>query len=126
MKFMKKKLYSYIYVNQFKEKNRTKLFKEFSFRLWILERKVFAFSMTYRHNLRTTKDYHDFEDGKKEMKYLFDSIYLTILHRKRYFMVVKYNYLEKHIKFFTHKYKIYEKPFITRVIDFIFKRKRTN
>ena len=93
------------YKNEFKTGVKEKaLFKSFEYQYTFRGLILFAISITYINNLRTTKDYREYDLGNKEINYIFDNLYLTLFSNKYYLLYISWSYFYKTVKFFHSKY----------------------
>jgi len=94
------------YNNEFKTGVKEKaLFKSFDYQYTFKGLTLLEISIAYRSNLRTNKDYREYDMGKKEINYSFDNLWLTLFSNKYYFLYVSWSYFHKAIEFFKPKYK---------------------
>ncbi len=94
------------YKNEFRTEIKEKsLFKSFEYQYRFRGLILFAISITYRSNLRTTKDYREYDMGNKKINYVFDNLYLTLFSNKYYLLYISWSYFYKTLKIFTPKYK---------------------
>lgn len=94
------------YKNEFKTGVKEKsLFKCFEYKYKFRGLTIIDISINYRSNLRTSLDYRKYEMNQKIIRYSFDSLHLTILSNKYYFLYISLSYFYKTIKIFHRIYR---------------------